>query len=147
MRNPLDMSANKIIDVTYIQSDTSVGFTENFINMGSFGNGIDITSPTDVTLSGNGSILTLTSSGIDFAAKARPFLSALNVDLGDSTHEWNDLYIQGDVNFSTGGTVDFHDIDSSAKSNGGAAALPANPTSYFKVKYQGLTRYIPYYTA
>ena len=35
MRNPIDMSANKILDVTYIQSDTSVGFTENYIDMGS----------------------------------------------------------------------------------------------------------------
>ena len=52
-----------------------------------------------------------------------------------------------DVDFATGGTVDFHDfVNGSALSSGGASALPARPTAYFTVKYQGATRYIPYYT-
>ncbi len=147
IRLPLDMTNNNIQEVNYIQSDSSVGFTENFINMGSVGNGMDLTSPTDVTLDGGGSIMTITSNGIDFAKKARPFLSALNIDLGDSTHEWNDAFFQGDVTFSTGGTVDFYDNYSSTLSTGFATALPANPTAYFTVKFRGATRYIPYYSA
>jgi hypothetical protein len=51
-----------------------------------------------------------------------------------------------DLDFTTGGTVDFHDIDTSSHSSGGSPALPAQPTAYFVVKYQGATRYIPYYS-
>jgi|APSaa5957512535_1039671.scaffolds.fasta_scaffold04437_3 hypothetical protein len=147
MRLPVDMSSNKILDVTYIQSDTSVAFTENSIDMGSASNPIIIKSANTISMTDiSGAFFTTSSSGIDWTRKLRPFLSILNVDLGDSTHEWNDAYFQGDVKFSTGGTVDFFDVDSSAKSTGGAAALPANPTSYWKVKFNGNTRWIPYYT-
>ncbi len=51
-----------------------------------------------------------------------------------------------DIDFAAGGTIDFTDQDGTAKSSGGAAALPANPTSYFKVKFAGATRWIPYYS-
>jgi|APSaa5957512493_1039668.scaffolds.fasta_scaffold03477_2 hypothetical protein len=51
-----------------------------------------------------------------------------------------------DLDFSTGGTIDFFDIDTSSHSSGGAPALPAQPTAYFIVKYNGATRYIPYYS-
>jgi len=58
-----------------------------------------------------------------------------------------DIEIGGnDLDFTTGGTVDFHDVDSGPHSSGGASALPALPTSYFTVKYRGATRYIPYYS-
>ena len=53
--------------------------------------------------------------------------------------------IHDDVEFEAGGTVDFNDIATSA-TGGSATALPSNPTAYFKVKYQGQTRYIPYYS-
>ena len=51
-----------------------------------------------------------------------------------------------DVDFATGGTVDFYDIASSTVSAGGAQVLPSNPTGYFKVKFRGSDRYIPYYS-
>jgi len=52
-----------------------------------------------------------------------------------------------DLDFATGGTIDFHDIKSTGFATGGAEALPSQPTAYFKVRYQGADRYIPYYTS
>ena len=84
-------------------------------------------------------------------------------DLGANGAQFKDLYIDGvayidelnnsgditlgtDLDIETGATIDFHDIDSSSHSSGGAPALPAQPTAYFVVKYRGGTRYIPYYS-
>lgn len=54
--------------------------------------------------------------------------------------------LANDISFDTGGTIDLYDIDAGASLSAGAAtALPATPTSYFKVKFRGATRYIPYY--
>jgi len=51
-----------------------------------------------------------------------------------------------DLDFGTGGTIDFHNIVTSGITGGSASALPSNPTAYFTVKWQGNTRYIPYYS-
>ena len=51
-----------------------------------------------------------------------------------------------DLDFATGGTIDFHNIITSGVTGGAASALPSNPTAYFTVKWQGNTRYIPYYS-
>ena len=62
-------------------------------------------------------------------------------------HFYNDIEMMGgvDVDFQTGGTVDFYDIASS-NVTGGSFAIPSNPVGYFKVKYRGSDRYIPYYS-
>ena len=83
------------------------------------------------------------------------FIGYGNIQLGDSSSDTismngtlaTDIEMGGnDLDFATGGTIDFHDIDTSSHSSGGAPALPAQPTAYFKVKYQGADRYIPYYS-
>ena len=51
----------------------------------------------------------------------------------------------GDIYLSSGTTISFWDITTSATA-GGASALPSNPTGYFTVKYGSNTRKIPYYS-
>ena len=63
-----------------------------------------------------------------------------------TTTDGNITMGSGDIDFSTGGRVNFYDIvNGSALNAGTATALPATPTSYFMVEYRGATRYIPYY--
>ena len=59
------------------------------------------------------------------------------------------ISIDDDIEFATGSTLEIQNTISSSPSlaNGGSTALPSNPTAYFKVKYNGADRYIPYYTA
>jgi hypothetical protein len=116
--------------------------------------GADITMQgNDIDMAANGNIIldndndTVIVSPIDdninFSTGGSVRMNLTNTGLSMSS----DINIGGyDLDFSTGGTVDFHDIDSGPHSSGGASALPANPTSYFVVKYQGATRYIPYYS-
>ena len=52
-----------------------------------------------------------------------------------------------DLTFTTGGRINFYDIvGGGSLSAGSGTALPATPTAYFTVEYQGNTRYIPYYS-
>lgn len=77
-----------------------------------------------------------------------------NTQLGDSSSDTismngtlgTDIEMGGnDLDFDNGGTIDFHNIVTSV-TGGAASALPSNPTAYFTVKWQGNTRYIPYYS-
>jgi len=58
------------------------------------------------------------------------------------------ISIDDDIEFETGSTLNFKEFGNpSSWTTGGGTALPSNPTAYFKVKYNGADRYIPYYTA
>jgi hypothetical protein len=85
-------------------------------------------------VTGGSTRMSLTNTGIIVASPITMLLADIEMD-------------DNDLDFGTGGTIDFHDVDGTSKSSGAAAALPALPTSYFKVKYRGNTRYIPYYSA
>lgn len=58
------------------------------------------------------------------------------------------ISIDDNIEFETGSTLNFKEFGNpSSWTSGGGTALPSNPTAYFKVKYNGADRYIPYYTA
>ena len=58
------------------------------------------------------------------------------------------ISIDDNIEFETGSTLNFREFGNpSSWTSGGGTALPSNPTAYFKVKYNGADRYIPYYTA
>lgn len=73
--------------------------------------------------------------------------SALKLTIAETlTTSSNDISMGGnDLEFGTGGTINFYSSASMA-SGGSATALPSNPTGYFAVKHQGNTRYIPFYS-
>jgi len=52
-----------------------------------------------------------------------------------------------ELDFNTGGRVDFADTQQTIGSNGLASALTANPVGYVKVKVGGTERIMPYYRA
>jgi hypothetical protein len=137
----LSMSGKTI----YLDSDvdtTISSFSDDSIQIGTGGTiRLSITN-TAVIATGNLTTLgNLTVSGGTILGDASSDTVAINGTLS------TDIEMGGnDLDFATGGTVDFHDIDSSTHSSGGAPALPAQPTAYFVVKYQGGTRYIPYYS-
>ena len=136
------MSGNTI----YLDSDvdtTISSFSDDSIQIGTGGTiRLSITN-TAVIATGNLTTLeNLTVSGGTILGDASSDTVAINGTLS------TDIEMGGnDLDFATGGTIDFHDfVNGSALSSGGASALPALPTAYFTVKYQGATRYIPYYT-
>lgn len=93
-----------------------------------------------------------TGGGIDYAVPSgdtHEFAvnSALKLTIAETlTTSSNDISMGGnDLEFGTGGTINFYSSASMA-SGGSATALPSNPTGYFAVKHQGNTRYIPFYS-
>ena len=137
----LSMSGNTI----YLDSDvdsTIDSVTDDIINISTGGSIRLAISNTSTIATGNLSTLgNLQVDGNTILGDASSDTVAINGTLS------TDIEMGGnDLDFATGGTIDFHDIDSSTHSSGGAPALPAQPTAYFVVKYQGGTRYIPYYS-
>lgn len=100
----------------------------------------------------NGQDIQGTGGGIDYAVPSgdtHEFAvnSALKLTIAETlTTSSNDISMGGnDLEFGTGGTINFYSSASMA-SGGSATALPSNPTGYFAVKHQGNTRYIPFYS-
>ena len=145
----LIMSSNSIYldnDVdTYItsSSDDTIDFITSGVGRVSIGNlgttfvnqNVILTSSSNLTVDGY-------------------FIGYGNTQLGDSASDTismngtlaTDIEMGGnDLDFGNGGTIDFHNIVTSV-TGGAASALPSNPTAYFTVKWQGNTRYIPYYS-
>ena len=73
-----------------------------------------------------------------------------NTTLGNTTSDSISLNgtIATDIDLGTNNTLEISNMiaSPSSLSTGSAIAPPSNPTAYFKVKYNGATRYIPYYT-
>ncbi len=103
----------------------------------------------ELDVDGDSTIFSLGDDNVQFqtGASVRMALSNLGLLMVEPiTMSGADIEMDSnDVDFASGGTVDFHDIVTSA-SAGGASALPALPVAYFTVRYRGATRYIPYYS-
>jgi hypothetical protein len=128
--------------------------------------GLNLNSPAATSLADNLGLFIASDSTTSTWQTLRtitPFLDD-TYDLGTSSLQFRNIYIDGtafidtldnsgdiklgtDLDIDTGATIDFHDVSSTSKSAGSAAALPATPQGYFIAKYRGLTRYIPYYSA
>jgi len=115
-----------------------VGTATSDLNMATF----DIDNIDNINWSGAGGNINFDTTGyLKLSGVNQIYLHSSGV------HFYNDIEMMGgvDVDFQTGGTVDFHDIASS-NVTGGSFAIPSNPVGYFKVKYRGNDRYIPYYS-
>jgi hypothetical protein len=88
----------------------------------------DMTTNSDLVVFGNTTLGNATSDNISMNGTL-----ATDIEIGGN-----------DLDFASGGTIDFHSSVTSV-SGGSASALPANPTGYFTIKHQGNTRYIPFY--
>ena len=105
-----------------------------------------------INFQNTGQTIQSTGGGIDYAVPSgdtHEFAvnSALKLTIAETlTTSSNDISMGGnDLEFGTGGTINFYSSASMA-SGGSATALPSNPTGYFAVKHQGNTRYIPFYS-
>ena len=94
VRNPIDMSANKILDVTFIQSDTSVGFTENYIRMGSTTLQMSIVAggSTLEMKDSTGAFFSSGSTSLVWSRTQRPLLPD-QYDLGTSVYNFQNLFL------------------------------------------------------
>jgi len=86
-----------------------------------------------------------------------------DIDLGKSTLEFKDLFIDGiadidrlenngagiaigdDLDMDAGAEIDFNLNQTTVGSAGGASALPGTPTGYVLIKVNGTERIIPFY--
>ena len=136
---PMNMSANPI----YMTGGLLVLDT-------SFSDSIDANTPGSMVFNTAGATRMqlaatglLMSSDLSFISGVSEIhMNGANIEMGAG-----DINTSGDVDFATGGTVDFFDVSASPSiSAGGADAIPATPTSYWKVKFNGNTRWIPYYS-
>lgn len=105
-----------------------------------------------INFQNTGQTIQSTGGGIDYTVPSgdtHEFAvnSALKLTIAETlTTSSNDISMGGnDLEFGTGGTINFYSSASMA-SGGSATALPSNPTGYFAVKHQGNTRYIPFYS-
>ena len=143
----IQFTAGGIVQAAISNSGLLMSSNISFVgaNITMQGNDIDMAAGGNIILDNDNDtvIVSPIDDNINFSTGGSVRMNLTNTGLSMSS----DININGyDLDFSTGGTVDFHDIDSGPHSTGGASALPANPTSYFVVKYQGATRYIPYYS-
>ena len=101
-----------------------------------------VSTPVDLLVTGD---MTTNSNLVVFGNTTLGNASSDNISMNGTLA--TDIEMGGnDLDFATGGTIDFHNIITSGVTGGSASALPSNPTAYFTVKYQGQTRYIPYYS-
>ena len=137
----LSMSGKTIYLDSDVDSTISCATDDN-IQIGT-GGGVRLSISNTTTLA-SGNLSTLGNLQVDG-----------NAILGDASSDTvvingtlsTDIKMSGnDLVFATGGAVDFYDINTSSHSSGGAPALPAQPTAYFVVRYQGADRFIPYYS-
>ena len=135
-----------------------LGNTSNWTAEQQFNAGIDLGSDNisgvdAINYGVNGGTLNFSSQGyIQVGGSTKLTFNSSGGTFGDSVIFQNSTQFNssisltsGDIYLSSGTTISFSDISSSATA-GGASLLPSRPTGYFTVKYGSNTRKIPYYS-
>ncbi len=92
MRNDIDMTNNKILDVRFIQSDSSVGFTESYIKMGDTSTQTTIVAATTLGFSDiTGVFFTSGEFGLSWARDMDPLLDD-QYNLGSNSKAFQQIW-------------------------------------------------------
>jgi hypothetical protein len=96
LRNPLNMTQNSMREVRRIQSDSSVGFFENSIDMGSSTANMILTAANNFSIVDGTTTVLITSAvkGVEFTRDVSPFTSLGGIyNLGTSSDNWKSLFL------------------------------------------------------